>query len=123
MILSGHRVDLEAVMAEDATHANTAATAEVLPPPRVIRANRSQPVWDSVDPETWLPQDDMARSLWAYVEGLDLDVLYARIKARGSAPGRSAADPAILLALWLLATIDGIGSARELVRCCRERLP
>ena len=123
MILFGHRVDIGAVMADDASQANKAATGGGLPPPRVIRANRSQPVWDSVDPETWLPQDDMARTVWAYVEALDLHVLYDRIKARGSAPGRSAADPAIQLALWLLATIDGIGSARELERCCRERLP
>ena len=49
--------------------------------------------------------------------------MYDRIKARGSAPGRSAADPAVLFALWLLATINGIGSARELERCCEECLP
>src|SRR3981189_3748500 len=30
--------------------------------------------------------------------------------------GRPAADPALLFALWLLATMDGIGSARELDR-------
>ena len=45
------------------------------------------------------------------------------LRLRSSAPGRSAADPAIQLALWLLATVDGIGSARELERCCRGRLP
>ena len=109
--------------ANKSIRANKAATGDALAPPRVIRANREQPTWDTVDPETWLPQDDMARTVWAYVKALDLHVLYDRIKARGSAPGRSAADPAILLALWLLATIDGVGSARELERCCRERLP
>ena len=94
-------------MANKTTGANKSATGGALPPPRVIRANREQPIWDNVDPDTWLPQDDMARTVWAYVDELDLHVLYDRIKARGSAPGRSAADPAILLALWLLATIDG----------------
>ena len=122
MILCAHRVDEGAVMANKSTRANKTTGANKAAT-GVIRANREQPVWDNVDPDTWLPQDDMARTVWAYVDELDLHVLYDRIKARGSAPGRSAADPAILLALWLLATIDGIGSARELERCCRERLP
>ena len=49
-------------MADDATQAHMAATGEVLPLALVIRTNRCQPVWDSVDLETWLPQVDMARA-------------------------------------------------------------
>jgi len=35
-------------------------------------------------------------------------------------PGRDAIDPAILMALWLFATLEGVGSARELDRLCQE---
>src|SRR5260370_38139596 len=36
--------------------------------------------------------------------------------------GRPAADPAVLFALWLLATMDGVGSARELDRLTSQDL-
>ena len=56
-------------------------------PPRVIRPTRNEPYWDTVDPETWLSGDHMARAVWAFVEGAELTPLYDRIKARGSEPG------------------------------------
>src|SRR4051795_6966196 len=37
-------------------------------------------------------------------------------------PGHPPADPRILLALWLYATADGVGSARELARLCDEHI-
>lgn len=42
----------------------------------------------------------------------------AYLSLRGSAAGRPATDAAIVLALWLHATMDGIGSARLLARRC-----
>lgn len=42
--------------------------------------------------------------------------LYARIQAVEGVAGRDAVDPKILLALWMFATIEGIGSARQLAR-------
>lgn len=65
-----------------------------------------------------LPKDHQARLVWNVVEGLDLSRFYAPLKARGSVPGRSATDPGLQVALWLYATIDGVGSARELARLC-----
>jgi transposase len=62
--------------------------------------------------------DHPVRAVWSFVEGLDLGWFYDRIKARGETPGRPATDPRILLALWLYATADGIGSARALDRLC-----
>lgn len=100
-----------------------AATAEPLPPPRVIRPRRDEPAFELFDPGSWLPADHVARAVWAFVEAQDLSRLYDAIKARGSAPGRPASDPAVLFAVWLLATIDGIGSARELERATRMQLP
>jgi transposase/endonuclease V-like protein UPF0215 family len=86
------------------------------PEPRVIRPRRNEPRFDVFDPDAWLPADHVARAVWAFVERQDLSRLYDAIKARGSVPGRPAADPAVLFALWLLGTIDGVGSARELER-------
>lgn len=70
-----------------------------------------------------LPDDHQARTVWAYVEGLDLTPLYQAIQARQGVAGRDANDPRILMALWLYATLDGIGSARRLDELCQESLP
>jgi transposase len=70
-----------------------------------------------------LPDDHPARCVWAYVEGLDLTPLYQAIQARQGVAGRDANDPRILMALWLYATFDGVGSARRLDQLCQESLP
>jgi transposase len=54
------------------------------------------------------------------VERLDLSALYAGIRAREGEPGRPPPDPKILLALWLYATLEGFGSARQLDRLCER---
>jgi transposase len=83
---------------------------------RFIRADRDQTRWDLIDLEALLPSDHRARVVWEFVEALDLSALYAVIKAREGEPGRPPPDPAVLLALWLYATIEGVGSARQLER-------
>jgi transposase len=60
------------------------------------------------------------RVIWAHVEGLELHELEDRIKARGERPGHPATSPRLLLALWLYATSEGIGSARALERLCNS---
>jgi transposase len=45
--------------------------------------------------------------------------LYAQIQARDDVAGASAIDPKILLALWVYATSEGEGSAREIWRLTR----
>lgn len=65
-----------------------------------------------------LPEDHQARTVWEYVESLDLTPLYQQINAVERSAGRSATDPRILFALWLYATLRGVGSARELDRRC-----
>ena len=69
-----------------------------------------------------LPADHEVRVVWDYVGKLDLTALLQEIKAVPGQPGRDATDPRILLALWLHATSDGIGSARTLDGLCREHL-
>src|ERR1700687_3435373 len=89
---------------------------------RVVRPNRAQLSWDLIDPEAWLPADHVARLVWSYVATLELAALYDKVGAREGEPGRPAADPAVQLALCLLATIEGIGSARELDRLSERDL-
>jgi transposase len=64
--------------------------------------------------------EDVVRVVWAYVEGLDLAALYAGIAAREGEPGRPPIDPKILLALWLYATIRGVGAGRAVARLCES---
>jgi transposase len=86
--------------------------------PRFETANRTQIELTPTDLEALLPAGHAARLVWRFVEGLDLAAFYATIKAREGGAGRPAIDPKILIALWLYATIDGVGSARELDRLC-----
>ncbi|MDI4235887.1 transposase [Bradyrhizobium sp. Arg237L] len=87
---------------------------------RIRQAERSQPGFELVDLESLVVDEHPVRAVWSFVEGLDLQCFYDRIKARGEAPGRPATDPRILLALWLYATADGIGAARALARLCEH---
>jgi transposase len=65
-----------------------------------------------------LEDSHQARLVWQFVGGMDLSPLYERIKAVEGHPGRPPADPALLVALWLYATLEGIGSARYLDYLC-----
>jgi transposase len=89
---------------------------------RVVVANRAQLSWDLINPDGWLAPDHRARLVVGFVETLDLTVLYDKVEAREGTVGRPAADPAVLFALWLLATMDGVGSARELDRLTSQDL-
>lgn len=88
--------------------------------PRVLRPDREQLYWDMIDLESQIEADHLVRVIWAFVETLDLSALYAAIRARDDVAGRPTADPKVLLALWLHATTEGIGSARALERLCRS---
>jgi transposase len=83
---------------------------------RYLKADRSQLSWDLLDLEALLAADHRARVVWAFVETLDLRVFYAAIRSLEGGAGRPPADPKVLLALWLYATLEGVGSARELDR-------
>ena len=90
--------------------------------PRLRVAVRDQVVVRTLALDQMLPEDDEARLVWSFVCQADLSPLYAAIQAVQGTPGRDANDPRILLALWLYATIKGVGSARELARLCERHL-
>jgi transposase len=88
--------------------------------PRVQVAQRDQVEWRTVHLDGTIGEDHRARIIWKVVERLDLAAFYDEIQSRGQQGGRPATDPKILLALWLYATTDGVGSGRELERLCSE---
>jgi transposase len=91
--------------------------------PRVVRPIRNQLSLQPTDLEALVSEEHPARGIWALVERLDLSAYYGEIEARGSSPGRPATDPAVLLALWLYANSEGVGSARLLERLCERDAP
>ena len=87
---------------------------------RVMSPQRDQVELRAVDLQSLLTPEHPARTVWAFVQSMDLAPLYARIKSVAGRGGAPAIDPAILVALWLWATIDGVGSAREVDRLCER---
>lgn len=85
---------------------------------RLVRAERQQIQLIPVDPDELIAADDKARAIWEFVSGLDLTSYLAEIDSVEGGQGRPAYDPAILLSVWMLATVDGIGSARRLADLC-----
>ena len=93
--------------------------AESLPPPRLRSPNRDR-VLDATPIDGLLDDDHQARVVWDFVRGLDLSPLTDPIRARAGRPGHPALDPRLALALWLYATLEGVGSARALAILCTE---
>ena len=91
--------------------------------PRTQLPDRNQMGWEAVCLDSLISADHPVRIVWAFVEEQDLSPLYELILAREDRPGRTPIAPKLLLALWLNATLDGFGSARELERRCGEDLP
>ena len=87
---------------------------------RVLQPNRQQLQFLPRDLDAALAEDHSARAIWGLLEKLDLSAFYGSIKATLDRPGRPTTDPKVLLALWLLGTVEGIGSARKLARLCQE---
>ncbi len=100
-------------------------TAERAPAPptrpedaRVLKPNRHQLQFLPQNLDGVLAEDHSARAIWGMLESLNLSAFYGSIKATLDQPGRPTTDPQVLLALWLLGTVEGIGSARKLARLC-----
>jgi transposase len=89
---------------------------------RVVEAERRQLSWELVDLDGFLARDHRARVVWGFVSSLDLSAFYEEVGSREGRAGRPAADPRVLLALWLYATLEGVGSARLLARLCEQDL-
>lgn len=87
---------------------------------RVPQRDQIEMHWASLD--ELLEADHAARVVWTAVCGLDLGRWLDEIKAVEGNVGRNATDPRLLVALWVFATLDGVGSAREIARLCTKHL-
>jgi transposase len=87
---------------------------------RVPHRDQVEMSWSSLDER--LDPDSPARIVWNLVCRLDLDPWLREIKAFEHHVGRDATDPRLLVALWVFATLKGVGSARELARLCNDHL-
>lgn len=81
---------------------------------RVVGAVRNQVEMMWRDLDSLVAEDHPARAIWGLLERLDLAGFYAQVRAVQGRAGRPATDPRVLLALWVYATVEGIGSARHL---------
>jgi transposase len=91
--------------------------------PRVQVPVRNQVEMNPADLESLIAPEHEVRLVWAFVEKADLSDLRAKIKAVQGHVGRPPIDPRILLALWIFATLEGVGSARALEKLCEESAP
>lgn len=89
---------------------------------RVLVPNRAQVLLLPIDLERTIPEDAPVRAVWAFVERLDMTPFHREIKSVEGGAGRPPIDPRILLALWLQAHLDGVGSARQIERMCEYDL-
>lgn len=89
------------------------------PAPRLRTVDRQQ-ILPAMPLEDLLDCDHQARLVWDFCLGLDLSPLYDLIRSRVGGPGHPAIDPRICFALWLYATLEGVGSARSLAWLCQN---
>jgi transposase len=90
--------------------------------PRLRVPGRDQVEIDWLSLDERLDPDSTARVAWTLVCRLDLDAWLRDVKAIEHHVGRNATDPRLLVALWVFATLKGIGSARELERLSQDHL-
>jgi transposase len=89
------------------------------------RARYREPVRDQVglevlDLDGLIDETHPARVIWAYAVRVDMSAFEALVRSREGTPGMPQTSPHLLLALWLYATRDGIGSARRLAGACQS---
>jgi transposase len=87
---------------------------------RVPQRDQIDMHWAALD--DLLDPDHLVRAIWSFVQGLDLSPLYDAIKAREGEPGHPPPMPELMMAVWLLAIVDGVGSARRLNQLCLEHI-
>lgn len=87
---------------------------------RVKRPVRNQTEMIVRDLDSLVAEDHPVRAIWEFLGRLDLSAFYQSIKVALDKPGRPASDPQVLLALWVYATVEGIGSARRLAKLTEE---
>lgn len=89
---------------------------------RIDRGERQQIGIHLASLDNLLTNDHRARIVWEMVEKMDMGRFYDKIKSVEGERGRPAIDPRLLVGVWLFATLEGVGSARELAELCVEHI-
>jgi transposase len=89
---------------------------------RLEKGNRYQAEMRTASLDELVPADHRVRIVWAMAEMKDFSLFYKEVESIEGEAGRPAIDPRILFSLWLYATLDNVGSARELSRLCQEHI-
>ena len=90
--------------------------------PRLRQPERHQLGWQVATIDDLVARDHPVRAVWGFAQALDLRALHDAVKAREGVPGQAPPEPALMMGLWLWATVDGVGSARQLARLCEQHL-
>jgi transposase len=90
--------------------------------PRLRIPVRNQIIMMNSDLDSLIAEDHQVRTVWAFAEKADLSALLVKIKSVEGHVGRPSSDPRVLLALWLYATLQGVGSARALSKLCDDHV-
>ena len=90
--------------------------------PRYRHPERRQLGWHAAALDELIAPDHPVRAVWGFAAALDLRALHAAVKAREGVPGQAPPAPELMMALWLWATVEGVGSARQLDKLCEQHL-
>lgn len=90
--------------------------------PRLRHPERHQVSLETASLDDLVMEDHPVREVWGFVGMLDLRELEEAVKSREGSAGHPAAAPELMVALWLWATVDGVGSARQLDKLCKQHL-
>lgn len=118
---------MDAFLVEKSPTADDSSAEDEAPAATAGRPRLRVPIRDQVEMHcaAWdelLEPDHPARTVWTAVCGWDLSRWSQAIKAVEGGVGRDATDPRLLIALWVYAALEGVGSARELARLCEKHL-
>lgn len=98
------------------------ARAAPLGKPRLRVPQRQQMEMRCASLDQLLDPEHQARVVWEAVCGLDLSRWLAEVRAVEGHVGRDATDPRLLVAIWVYATLDGVGSTRKLAELCEKHV-
>lgn len=99
---------------------NNNTAKEINSKPRINSPIRNQYEMTTSCLDDLISEDHKVRFVWDYVHKLDMSGFIKKIKSIDGIAGRSATSPHLLLALWIYATIEGIGSGRIIERYTSE---
>jgi transposase len=89
-------------------------------PPYMRRPQRGEVRQHIAALDDLIPLEHPVRVVWAFAAALDLQEELKPGETKVAAPAH--VEPALMVALWLWATAEGVGSARQLEKLCAENL-